>query len=199
MSFSETESSRAAPEKTYKNYGIITKNDARTPGKQIYKAVLIGGDTYDTTPDDAGDVASKCGEVYRGRQMPPCSIPSRIGGDVKNGLITFKSGEITGQTPYPTHLDFAALEELTRTITKLGALARAARRLEETLRPPHDSPGRWPPGEKTAHKATDVSPIPSPWRKFSPLPVEASGGAESPRTTNDRMRYMGRGGGPGAV
>ena len=83
--------------------------------------------------------------------------------------------------------------------TKLGALARAARRLEETLRPPHDSPGRWPPGEKTAHKATDVSPIPSPWRKFSPLPVEASGGAESPRTTNDRMRYMGRGGRLGAV
>ena len=48
---------------------------------------------------------------------------------------------------------------------------------------------RQTPGEKTAHKATDVSPIPSPWRKFSPFPVEDSGGAESPRTTNDRMRY----------
>ena len=43
---------------------------------------------------------------------------------------------------------------------------------------------RQTPGEKTAHKATDVSPIPSPWRKFSPFPVEDSGGAESPRTTN---------------
>ena len=58
---------------------------------------------------------------------------------------------------------------------------------------------RQTPGEKTAHKATDVSPIPSPWRKFSPFPVEDSGGAESPRTTNDRMRYMGRGGGLEAV
>ena len=58
---------------------------------------------------------------------------------------------------------------------------------------------RQTPGEKTAHKATDVSPFPSSWRKFSPLPVEASGGAESPRTTNVPHAVQGRGGGPGAV
>ena len=61
---------------------------------------------------------------------------------------------------------------------------------------------RQTPGEKTAHKATDVSPIPSlpsPWRKFSPFPIEASGGAESPRTTNGPHAVQGRGGGLGAV
>ena len=131
--------------------------------------------------------------------MPPCSIPSRIGGDVKKGLITFKSGEITGQTPYPTHLDFAALEELTRTITA-GTYANGYKVFVLT------SGGdvaysdlcqncglqEYQDGKVMVVFRTDEDVTITKY-------VEASGGAESPRTTNDRMRYMGRGGGPGAV
>ena len=58
---------------------------------------------------------------------------------------------------------------------------------------------RQTPGEKTAHKATDVSPFPSPWRKFSPLPVEASGARSRRGPRTYRTRYLGRGGGLGAV
>ena len=60
---------------------------------------------------------------------------------------------------------------------------------------------RQTPGEKTAHKATGVSPIPSPWRKFSPFPVEdltrwRRGVAADQEWT---ACGKGRGGGPGAV
>ena len=41
------------------NYGIITKNDAHIPGKQVYKPVLIGGDLYDTTPTECSPARDK--------------------------------------------------------------------------------------------------------------------------------------------
>ena len=104
------------------NYGIITKGDAHIPGKQVYKPVLILGDLYDTTPNESGDIASWCGKPPQNDQTyTPCYpnagyILSRIGGVVETpNLINFKSGKMT-HFWNPSFYDFAALEELARTI-----------------------------------------------------------------------------------
>ena len=55
----------------------------------------------------------------------------------------------------------------------------------KTTRGPAEGAGR-PERRPRIRRRTSLRSLlfPSPWRKFSPFPVEASGGAESPRTTN---------------
>ena len=104
------------------NYGIITKEDATIPDKQIYKPILVGGDFTDTHSGN-GQIASWCGKPpQNGQTYTPCKpnagyIKSRIGG-ISTSPGEFKSGVETEDAPlYPTYLDLAALEELARTIT----------------------------------------------------------------------------------